>query len=89
MLFGGLNIQMLSILIGSLILIITGIIDGIAPVKAKYQFIAHILAACVVVLYGKIYLTEVSILNLSFPSLIKHLLHYPGTTSQGEAHLSL
>ena len=76
MLFGGLNIQMLSILIGSLILIITGIIDGIAPVKAKYQFIAHILAACVVVFYGKIYLTEVSLFNIFFiiPSPINYIV---------------
>ena len=76
MLFGGLNVQMLSILIGSIILILVGIIDGIKPVSAKYQMIAHVLAACTVVFYGKIYLTEVSLPGLSFimPSPFNYII---------------
>ena len=66
MLFGGLNVQMLSILIGSIILIILGIIDGINPVRARYQIIAHLIAACVVVFYGNIYLTKVSLPGIYF-----------------------
>ena len=76
MLFGGLNVQMLSILIGSIILIICGIVDGINPVKARYQLIAHTLAASVIVFYGNIYLTEVSIPGLYFviPSPLNYIV---------------
>ena len=76
MFFGGLNVQMLSILIGSIILIICGIVDGINPVKARYQLIAQTLAAAVVVFYGNIYLTEVSLPGLTFtmPSPLNYII---------------
>ena len=56
--YGSLTSQMLSILIGSFIIIIMGIIDDINPVRAKYKLLTQIIAASVVVFYGKIYLSE-------------------------------
>jgi UDP-GlcNAc:undecaprenyl-phosphate GlcNAc-1-phosphate transferase len=60
MLFSKQTIEMNSILIGSFILIITGIIDDINPIKAKYKWIAQLIAASVVVFYGGILLKDIS-----------------------------
>lgn len=51
---------MSSILIGSFIVLVTGIIDDIKPLPAKYKLIGQILASLVVVFYGKIMLQSVS-----------------------------
>lgn len=64
--FGKVNTQMLSILIGGFILIITGIIDDINPIKARYKLLAQIFAAIFVVIYGQIYFTEISFLGIHF-----------------------
>ena len=64
-LFGQLNIQMISILIGGFILILLGICDDIKPIKAKYKLLGQILAASVVVFYGNIYLSEVSAFGIN------------------------
>ena len=64
--YGSLTSQMLSILIGSFIIIIMGIIDDINPVRAKYKLLTQIIAASVVVFYGKIYLSDISFLSLNF-----------------------
>lgn len=70
-LFGQLNNQMISILIGGFILIILGICDDIKPLKARYKLLGQILAASVVVFYGNIYLSEVSAfgINLAFGNI--------------------
>ena len=59
MLFARMSIQMLSILIGGFIIILTGIFDDIKPVSAKIKLCLQILAACVVVFYGKIVLNYI------------------------------
>lgn len=64
MLFGNITTQMISILIGGFVIIITGIMDDIKPMSAKNKFLAQLLAAAIVVFYGKIYLTEASILGM-------------------------
>ncbi len=56
--FGELSTQMISILIGSFLIIVLGILDDINPIKARYKFIVQIIAASIVVLYGHIELTE-------------------------------
>jgi UDP-GlcNAc:undecaprenyl-phosphate GlcNAc-1-phosphate transferase len=56
MLFCKQTIMMNSVLIGSFILIITGMIDSINSVKARYQLIAQIAAATVVIFYGNLLL---------------------------------
>lgn len=60
MLFGVHSIQMNSILIGSFIIIITGIIDDIKPIGAKYKLIGQICAACSIIFYGNILLDEIT-----------------------------
>lgn len=62
-LFGKVNVQMISILIGGFILILTGIFDDIKPIKARYKLVAQIIAALFVVVYGNIYFTEISFLG--------------------------
>lgn len=66
MLYAKMSVQMLSILMGGIILILTGLIDGINPLKAKYKFIVQTIAAMVVVLYGRVYFSEVTFLGLVF-----------------------
>ncbi len=63
-LFGEVTTQMISILLGGFVIIITGIIDDVKPIRAKYKFFAQLLAACIVVFYGNIYLTDASILGI-------------------------
>ena len=60
MLFGEQSVRMNSILIGSFIIILTGIIDDIKPIRATYKIIGHIIAAMVIVFYGGILLDKIS-----------------------------
>lgn len=60
MLFGWESTQMNAILIGSFIVVITGIIDDIKPVPAKYKLIGQIVAASVIPLFGGIVLKDIS-----------------------------
>lgn len=65
MLFGEQSIRMNSILIGSFIMILTGIIDDIKPIKASHKMIGHIIAASVIVFYGDILLNDISAFNVT------------------------
>ena len=60
MIFGKESIQMNSILMGSFVIIINGIIDDIKPIPAKYKFCGQLAAACIVAFYGNILLRDVS-----------------------------
>ena len=62
-LYGEVSTQMLSILIGSFLLVLVGFIDDINPVKARYKLIVQIIAATIVVVYGDLSFTEISILG--------------------------
>ena len=66
MLFGEQSIRMNSILIGSFIVILMGIVDDINPVKAKYRFLVHIVAASVIVFYGGILLDNITAFGYYF-----------------------
>ncbi len=61
MIFGQNTIQMNSILIGSFIIVLTGIIDDIKPISAKAKLLGQIFASCVIVFYGNILLSNVTI----------------------------
>lgn len=65
MLFGQASIQMISILMGSFVLILMGICDDVKPLGTKWQLLAQIVASAIIVFYGHITLDEVSILGLS------------------------
>lgn len=75
-LYGQISTQMISILIGSFLLIIVGIFDDINSVPAKYKFLVQTIAAAVVVVYGKLGFSELTILGLSFhfPMIINDIL---------------
>ncbi len=58
-LFGQPSTMMNSVLIGSFIIVITGMIDDIKPLGAKYKLIGQIIAACIVIFYGKVLLVNI------------------------------
>ena len=66
MLFGEQSIRMNSILIGSFIIVLMGIIDDLKPVRAKYRFLVHIVAASVIVFYGGILLDVITAFGYTF-----------------------
>lgn len=66
MCFGVPSIRMNAILIGSFIIVLTGIIDDINDLKASRKLIGQLLAACVIVFYGGIKLTEISAFGHTF-----------------------
>lgn len=61
MLFGVHSIQMNSILIGSFIIVLTGIIDDINPISAKAKILGQVCAASSVIFYGNILLNELTV----------------------------
>ena len=64
LLFGHQSVQMNSILIGSVIIIITGMIDDIKPIPAKYKFLGQLAAALIIPFYGGIVLKDISAFGL-------------------------
>ena len=65
MLFGEHTIVMNSILIGSFVLLITGIVDDIKPIPAKIKFLFQTFAALIVVFYGNLLLSDVSFFGIN------------------------
>ena len=74
--YGSITTQMLSILIGSFIIVILGLIDDIKPLRAKDKFLVHFIVAAIVVFYGKLYFDEITMLGLrlAFPTLINQII---------------
>ena len=66
MLFGEQSIRMNSILIGSFIVVLTGIVDDINPIKAKNKLLGHIIAASIIVFYGGILLDNITAFGFFF-----------------------
>ena len=65
MIFGEHTPTMNSILIGSFILLITGIFDDINPLKARYKLIGQVMSALIVVFYGNLFLGDITIFGLT------------------------
>ena len=76
MLFGEQSIRMNSILIGSFIVVLTGIVDDIKPIRATHKLLGHIVAAMVIVFYGGILLNNITAFGYSIDFGI---LSYPIT----------
>lgn len=81
MIFGQHSETMNSILIGSFIIVLTGVVDDIKPLKASTQFIGQLIASLIVVFYGNIVLKDVSAFGiyinfsiLSYPLTIFFIL---------------
>ena len=64
MLFGNHTYLMNSILIGSFVLLIVGMIDDINSIKARYKLLGQIVASMIVVLYGGLLLKDISFFGL-------------------------
>ena len=75
-LFGNQSAQMNSVLIGSFIIIITGIMDDIAELPPKSKILGQLLAAIVITFYGNILLKEINAFGIY---LEFGLLSYPLT----------
>ncbi len=75
-LYGELTTQMISILIGSFIILLIGIFDDIKPIRARYKFLVQIIAALIVVIYGRMYFNEITFLgiHLHFNKVISYIL---------------
>lgn len=65
MLFGVQSVKMNAVLIGSFILIITGIIDDIKTLRAREELLGQFLAALTITLYGNILLTNITVLGMN------------------------
>lgn len=81
MLFGQHSETMNSILIGSFIIVLTGVVDDIKPLKPSTKFIGQLIATLIVVFYGHIILKDVSAFGiyinfdiLSYPLTIMFIL---------------
>ncbi len=61
MLFGHPSLQMNAILIGSFIILITGLCDDIKPIKPLPKLLGQIAAACILVFYGNILLNNITV----------------------------
>ncbi|CDE08853.1 MAG TPA: undecaprenyl/decaprenyl-phosphate alpha-N-acetylglucosaminyl 1-phosphate transferase [Candidatus Faecenecus gallistercoris] len=77
MCFGVHSLQMNSILIGSFIIILTGIIDDIHDLRASYKLIGQLAAASVIVFYGGILLDSITVFGL--PEISFGIWAYPIT----------
>ena len=64
MIFGEQTPTMNSILIGSFVLLITGIFDDIKPLSAFNKLIGQVIAALIVVIYGNLLLRDVSFFGI-------------------------
>ncbi len=65
-LYGSVTTQMISVLIGGFVIILTGIVDDINPIKARYKLICQIISAVVVVYYGGLYFTNITLFGYAF-----------------------
>ena len=81
MIFGEHTPTMNSILIGSFVLLITGIFDDIKPLKPKHKLVGQFIASLIVVFYGNILLQDVTLFGfyinfgiLSYPITILFIL---------------
>lgn len=66
MIFANSSVQMLSILIGGFIIVLTGVFDDIKPIRASVKFLMQIAAACIVVFYGQIVLNHFDLFGMDF-----------------------
>lgn len=66
MCFAPQNTQMLAILMAGFIVILTGMIDDIKPLKAREKLIGQLIAAIIVTFYGNILLNDITFFGFYF-----------------------
>ena len=65
MIYGEYNIAMNSVLIGSFIIVLTGVIDDIKPLRASTKLIGQIASALVIVFYGNLLISTISAFDIT------------------------
>ncbi len=65
MIYGTHSPQMNSILIGSFVIVLTGVFDDIKPLKASTKFIGQLVAACILVFYGNFVMSNISAFGIT------------------------
>lgn len=76
MLFGEPSSTMNSILIGSFIIVLTGTVDDIKPLKSSVKFLSQLVSAIIITCYGKLLIQDITVFGLYFDLGI---LSYPIT----------
>lgn len=76
MLFANPSTEMNSILIGSFIVLLTGMLDDIKPLPALIKFSGQLLGALTVVFYGGIVIDEINIFGATFNLSNMFVLNY-------------
>lgn len=66
MIYGTHSSQMNSILIGSFVIILTGVMDDIKPLKPGVKFIGQLIASLILVFYGNFLIKEISAFGVEF-----------------------
>lgn len=76
MLYAPSSTQMLSILIGGFIIFLTGMIDDIKTIKARYKLIMQIIAAVIVAVYGKLLFNRIDMfgINIELPGILNYIV---------------
>ncbi len=76
LIFGSQSTTIIPILIGSFIILITGLIDDIKPISAKYQLIGQLASILVIVVGGNMTIDNFTILGLTinFPMPINYIV---------------
>lgn len=77
MIYGTPSAIMNSVLIGSFIIVLTGVVDDIKPLDAKTKFIGQLISACIIVFYGNLLINNLSAFNINID--FKWYISYPLT----------
>ncbi len=64
MLFSSKLTDMIPIILGGIVILITGIIDDINPIKARYKLLGQLITAMIVVIYGGLVIKHVDAFGL-------------------------
>ena len=65
MIYGTPSAIMNSVLIGSFIIVLTGVVDDIKPLDAKTKFIGQLIASLIIVFYGHLLINDLSAFNIN------------------------
>ena len=76
MIFGIHTVTMNAVLIGSFLIILTGVVDDIVELKPITKFFGQLAAAAVIVFYGNLLITSISAFGITwnFPSVVAHIV---------------
>ena len=76
MIFGTHTVTMNAVLIGSFLIILTGVVDDIVELKPITKFFGQLAATAVIVFYGNLLMTSISAFGITwnFPTVVSHIV---------------